>query len=161
MKNNISMGMGGTLVIVIFVVLCLTIFATLSFTTAYSDLKLVNKTQEMSSDYYTTEGNAEKKLSGIFDAMVEATPGDPDDYYHRLSSLLSQASDVKIISSDKNDFKIYYEVLGEKNQKICVTLRISNDETNIPEYEIVTWNLANIELPVYEEKFIDLWEGIE
>lgn len=161
MKNNISMGMGGTLVIVIFVVLCLTVFATLSFTTAYSDLKLVNKTQEMTYDYYTTEGNAEKRLSEIFDIMVEATQVDLNDYYHRLSVLLSQTEDVTVISSDKNDFNIYYEVHGNENQKICVTLRVSNDITNKPKYEIVTWNLANIELPVYEEKYIDLWEGIE
>ncbi|WP_312815951.1 hypothetical protein [Sedimentibacter sp.] len=161
MKNNISMGMGGTLVLVIFVVLCLTVFATLSFTTAYSDLKLVNKTQEMTSDYYIIEGIAEKKLSEIFNTMIAAAHGDINDYYHSLSALLSRIEDVTVINSDKNNFNIYYEVHGDKNQKICVTLRISNDITNKPTYEILTWNLANIKLPVYEEEYIDLWEGIE
>ncbi|WP_313344860.1 hypothetical protein [Sedimentibacter sp.] len=161
MKNNISMGMGGTLVIVIFVVLCLTVFATLSFTTAYSDLKLVNKTHEMTSDYYTIEGNAEKRLSEIFNVMIEAAHGDLNSYYHRLSDLLSRTEYVTVLNNDKNDFKIYYEVHGNKNQKICVTLRVLNDVTNKPKYEILTWNLANAELPVYEEEYIDLWEGIE
>ena len=39
-RTNVSVGMGGTLVVTVFVVLCLMIFAALSFTTAYSDLKL-------------------------------------------------------------------------------------------------------------------------
>lgn len=160
MKNDISMGMGGTLVIVIFVVLCLTVFATLSFTTAYSDLKLVNKTQEMISDYYETEGTAEKTLSEIYDIMIEAAVDNSDDYYNRLSVLLSSAEDVNILNDDKNDFKIYYETHGNKNQKICVTLKITKDASNKPRYEILTWNLSNIELPVYEEQYIELWEGI-
>jgi hypothetical protein len=28
-------------------------------------------------------------------------------------------------------------------------------------YEIESWNLSNIDLPVYEDDIIDLWEGIE
>lgn len=161
MKNNISMGMGGTLVIVIFVVLCLTVFATLSFTTAYSDMKLVNKTQEMTTDYYMIDGKAEIMLSKIYDMLIEAAHGDFDNYYDRLSQLILQADNIIVLNTDKNDFKIYYEVHGNKNQKLCVTLKVLNSEANSPKYEIITWNLANIELPVYEEKNINLWEGIE
>lgn len=160
MKSNISMGMGGTLVIVIFVVLCLTVFATLSFTTAYSDMKLINKTQEMTSEYYTIEGYAEIKLSEIYDKMIIASHGD-DNYFDRLSHLLLQSEDVVILNNDTNNFKIYYEVHDNRKQKICVTLKVLYNDTNKPTYEIITWNLANIELPVYEEENINLWEGIE
>jgi len=163
MKNNISMGMGGTIIIIIFVVLCLMVFATLSFTTAYSDLKLVNKTQEMTYDYYTIEANAEIKLSQIYDMMIQAARGnsDMDTYYKNLSELLSQTEDLKVLNEDENDFKVYYEVIGNNNQKICVTLKILYNEMDKTSYEILTWNLSNIELPVYEEENFDLWEGIE
>ncbi len=163
MKNNISMGMGGTIIIIIFVVLCLMVFATLSFTTAYSDLKLVNKTQEITYDYYTIEANAEIKLSQIYDMMIQAARGNSnmDTYYKNLSDLLSQTEDLKVLNEDENDFKVYYEVIGNNNQKICVTLKILYNEIDKPNYEILTWNLSNIELPVYEEENFDLWEGIE
>ncbi len=161
MKSNISMGIGGTLVIVIFVVLCLTVFATLSFTTAYSDMKLVNKTQEMTSEYYTIEGYAEIKLSEIYDMMIIASYGDNDNYYEILSHLLLQSEDVVLLNNDINNFKIYYEVHDNRKQKLCVTLKVLYNDANKPTYEIITWNLANMELPVYEEENINLWEGIE
>lgn len=171
--SNVSVGMGGTLIITIFVVLCLTIFATLSFTTAYSDLKLANKTEEMTYDYYAANAEAEDKLAEVYDVLMESNESliaDNNDiletktFYNILAENISNIEDVSIIerSEENNNFGLYYESSGQKNQKICVTLNIFYDEnTKVPHYEIVSWNLANIELPIYEEENIDLWEGNE
>lgn len=167
--SNVSVGMGGTLIITIFVVLSLTIFATLSFTTAHSDLKLAVKTEKISSDYYKTSSKAEKMLSDIYGAMMESSENiSADDsaiesklYFDTLSKKLSDLKDVDFVHEEEN-FSVYYESLGEMNQKICVSLDVLYDqENNVPYYEITSWNLANIELPVYEEENYDLWEGIE
>lgn len=64
-SSNISFGIGGTLIVTVFVVLCLMIFSVLAFTTAYSDFKLSVKTQEMTADYYKIHGLAEEKLAQI------------------------------------------------------------------------------------------------
>lgn len=154
--TNVSVGMGGTLIITIFVVLCLTIFATLSFTTAYSDLKLAKKTEEMTYDYYAANAKAEEKLAEIYDVIMKSNES--------VIENISNVEDVSVLeySEENNNFTIYYEALGQKNQKICVTLNIIYDELNKePHYEIASWNLANIELPIYEEENFDLWEGIE
>lgn len=167
--SNVSVGMGGTLIITIFVVLSLTIFATLSFTTAHSDLKLAVKTEKISSDYYETSSKAEKMLSNIYSAMMESrenisaegTAEESKLYFDTLSKKLSGLKDVDFVLEEEK-FSVYYESLGEMNQKICVTLEVLYDQdSNVPYYEITSWNLANIELPVYEEENYDLWEGIE
>jgi len=175
-SSSVSLGIGGTLIMVIFVSLCLTILATLSFTTAYSDLKLSKKTQVMTKDYYVASGRAEERLSQIYEEMLisksdlsnqlDKNISLKEDYYFVAKNRISKLEDLRIIESRNIDkyyiFTIYYESLGDFNQKICATLNIYYDElkTN-PYYEIVTWNLSNIEIPSYEEGIYDLWEGID
>ncbi len=167
--SNVSVGMGGTLIITIFVVLSLTIFATLSFTTAHSDLKLAVKTEKVESDYYKTSSKAEEMLSEVYSAMMvskeyisaDNTANEDELYFDTLSKKLSEIEDVDFVY-EEGKFTVYYESLGEMNQKICVDLEVFYDQNNNETYyEITSWNLANIELPIYEEENYDLWEGIE
>ncbi|HNZ83407.1 MAG: hypothetical protein KBA50_04120 [Sedimentibacter sp.] len=152
-RTNVSVGMGGTLIITVFVVLCLMIFAVLSFTTAYSDLKLSNKAQEITADYYSIHGRAEEKLAEISDVLYDT------DVNESKESILRKLSDIDGIDIDEENLNIQYEVSGEKNQKITVALNLFfTDRAN---YEIRAWNLSNIELPVYEDEIIDIWEGID
>lgn len=166
--SNVSIGMGGALILTIFVVLCLTVFSVLSFTTAYSDLKLANKTEEYTSDYYKVHGIAEEKLAEIYVVLmsinenISSTNTLQEAFINNAAEAVSKLNGVSIIELNNNTFSLYYEIFGDKNQKLCVTLKILYDEEkNIPYYDIVTWNLEPIELPVYEEENYDLWEGFE
>lgn len=152
-RTSVSVGMGGTLVITVFVVLCLMIFALLSFITACSDLKLSNKAQEISADYYNIHGRAEKKLAEISDALYDIDINESKD------SLLENLSSIDGIDIDEENLSIQYEVAGEKNQKLTVALNIFYRDRTY--YKIEAWNLSNIELPVYEDEIIDIWEGID
>lgn len=175
LTGNVSIGIGGTLIMVMFVVLCLTIFAILSFTTANSDLKLSKKTEESIADYYDIHGRAEEKLSEVYQKLIdvqnelmletENNISITDKFYVVATQKIMALDDLSIIKSyednQDNYLTIYYEVFGELNQKICVTLNILYDEIkNQPYYEIVSWNLSNINLPGYEEELYDLWEGV-
>lgn len=156
--SNVSIGMGGALIITIFVVLCLTIFSVLSFTTAYSELMLAKKAEEITYDYYSIHGKAEEKLAHIYEALISA--GENIESENIATETLSEVEGVSIISSNDDSIKVYYEALGDKNQKICVNLNIMYAKVNKrPYYDIKTWNLTTIELPVYEEENIELWEG--
>jgi len=156
-RSNSDVGFGGTIIIVIFVVLCLTILSTLSFTTAYSDLKLSKKTEEITADYYAAHGKAEEKLEEIYGILISEDA-------ESAKGIVKELKGVTVIEEDvsNNNYLIYYESLGDKNQKICVTLNIFYDENTMkPYYEITSWNLANIELPEYEDENYDLWKGID
>jgi len=165
--SNVSIGMGGSLIIIVLVVLCLTIFSVLSFTTAYSDLKLAKKTEEMTFDYYKTHGKAEEKLAEIYEILILSTKNISGEnasevFFNTTSGALAEIEGVSIIGSNNDSLKIYYEASGDKNQKICVTINIMYDKiSDRPYYDIETWNLSIIELPVYDEENFDLWEGFE
>lgn len=152
-RTNVSIGMGGTLIITIFVMLCIMIFVTLSFATAYSDLKLSKKAQEITADYYNIHGKAEEKLAEISDVLYDININEEKE------NILRKLSDIDEIAIDDENLIIQYEVLGEMNQKISVALSILHSDKFC--YEIETWNLSNIELPVYEDENIDIWEGIK
>lgn len=154
-RTEVSLGMGGTLIITVFMVLCLMIFAALSFTTAYSDLKLSMRAQDMTVDYYYIHGQAEEKLSQISDVLFDSNINDS------TNSIIKNLSKIEGLSLiDEENLTVQYQVLGEKNQKISEELNVLND-ANKYYYEITTWSLSNIEVPLYEDEIIDIWEGIE
>ncbi|MDF2677583.1 MAG: hypothetical protein K0Q97_1908 [Bacillota bacterium] len=167
-NNKISAGIGGSLIIVIFVALCLTVFSVLSFTTAYSDLKLSKKSESMAKDYYYVNGETEQKLSEIYELLINTNDNlisigiaTKENFNHAVINELEKINGLSIVDKNNEFITIYYEVFGKENQKICVTLNILYDDTiNIPYYKIKSWNLANINALNYEEENYDLWEGI-
>ena len=60
---------GGAVIIIIFVVLCLTIFGLLSFATAFADKKLADRNLESIARYYRADAEAELKLAQAYDAL--------------------------------------------------------------------------------------------
>ena len=57
---------GGAIIIIIFVVLCLTIFGLLSFTTAFADKKLADRNLLNIRQYYAADASASEKLARIY-----------------------------------------------------------------------------------------------
>lgn len=70
-KGSFKMGVGISSLLLIFVVLCLTTFAVLSYLTANADHKLTDKTGDTVSAYYAADGAAQQKLADIDDALKE------------------------------------------------------------------------------------------
>ena len=166
--SDVSIGMGGALIITIFVVLCLSVFSALSFTTAYSDLKLANKTEEFTNEYYKIHGMAEESLAEIYVVLMSVNESlSTEDISKKLfinnaAEAVVKLNGISVTELTNDTLTLYYERLGDKNQKLCVTLNVMYDETrSIPYYDIVTWNVASIQPPVYEEENFNLWEGFE
>jgi hypothetical protein len=64
-SKNIGLSVGTSSILVIFVLLCLTTFATLSMVSANADYKLTERAAEAVSDYYAADTAAEELLAGI------------------------------------------------------------------------------------------------
>lgn len=148
-KTNAPIGVGGILIITVFISLCLMIFAVLSFATAYSDLKLAKRAQAMTEDYYGIHGKAEEKLSEISDVLFEANTNETSE---KIKDRLAGIDGVSLM-----DEEIQYEVQGDNNQKISVTLNILHNSTGYY-YEIESWKLSNIYIPDYGDEIIDVWK---
>ena len=73
-KNDANtLNVGGAIIIIIFVVLCLTIFGLLSFTAAFADKKLADKNLVNIQQYYHADAEAEKKLAQIYNAVISVS----------------------------------------------------------------------------------------
>lgn len=58
MKRQWGIGVGSASVLIIFVLLCLTVFATLSLVSAQADLRLAERAAETTAAWYEADGRA-------------------------------------------------------------------------------------------------------
>ena len=79
-----TINIGGAGVIVIFTVLCLVIFGMLSFSAAFADKKLTDRTLENMARYYMADLEAEEKLAEIY-----AERENPGIIYYKTDYLIS------------------------------------------------------------------------
>ncbi len=71
-KSEIQFGVGGSSILMIFVILCLTTFGILSFVTANADYKISAKNAETVKNYYKAYADAQTKLQQIDGALLDA-----------------------------------------------------------------------------------------
>ena len=71
-KNMTGISIGSSSVLVIFVVLCLTTFATLSLVSARADYKLTQRTAQATAEYYAADTKAEETFQKLSRALGSA-----------------------------------------------------------------------------------------
>ncbi len=111
-KNDqgISTGTGGISILAIFVVLCLTTLATLSFVSARADYNLATKTAKSSQQFYAADALAEEKLA---DVMGAVRGNDWKTAVEALGCTVEPAQDKALILYDVpvNEIKTLYVVI--------------------------------------------------
>ncbi len=112
-KMNIPAPVGGSSLLVIFSVLCLTIFSLLVLATVKADERLANDSCEAVSAYYEADCEAERILGKLRAGIVEDGVVQKDDCYT-------------------------YSCPVSDTQNLCVVVEITGDD-----YEILQWKLEN------------------
>ncbi len=139
-KKITDFGVGASSIIMIFVVLCLTTFSLLSFSSAKSSLRLANKSKE----YYTAFGDAELKanqtLSKIDDKLAKAQTS--FDYGSEVSGL-SSIDGVKV-KFNGNNYNISYSVPVLKDTYLNIELNVPANPSAY-RYNIIKWNTSSTE----------------
>ena len=145
---------GGAIIIIIFVILCLTIFGLLSFMTAFADKKLADKNLTNIEQYYGADSEAEKRLAQIYNAVLSAPDiSDTDNIKTALNfdasvtetdsgitvSYTTPMNDIQAVSSEIN---FYYNTAGN-------TLAY-----NISEWKVVL--TSEFDKFQYDDKHLDL-----
>jgi len=114
-NESAAINAGGAIIIIIFVVLCLTIFGLLSFTTAFADKKLADRNLLNIRQYYEADALASEKLAKIYNAVYShysnysETQRDKQDKQDKLNlsqldlSDLSDLTDVTLLTADLAD----------------------------------------------------------
>ncbi len=76
-KQGAGLGIGYVSIMIIFAVICLTIFAVLSFQSAYSNSALTQKSTVYLREYYDADGRSQEVLAQL-DGIALDTGGEPD-----------------------------------------------------------------------------------
>ncbi len=147
-KRRAEMGVhiGSASIVMIFAVLCLTIFATLSFQTASYEQKLAQKTAVTAEAYYMADSKAEEIYQMICSALKTGTD------YTQLSELHKDV-DLKIAQLGKETL-LYYAVPIDDKQELQIVLSFNSDGV----LRTVQWNAVATTRWEYDDT-IRVWDG--
>lgn len=134
--NRSGMGVGSASIILVFAVLCLTIFALISFTAANVDKTMLNISAKIIQDYYEADTRAECILAEILasDIIPDTIQG------------------VEIDTEEDWDIEyVRFECPVSDNKTLYVEIALGDDF-----HEILAWRLQDIGLWEPDEK-LPVW----
>ena len=164
MKKNGSAGLnvGGASIMMIFVLLCLTTFATLSVVSASADLNLTRKAVASSDKYYKADALAEQKLAEI-DAQLQNHPSGVINPETCLESAMQRIRDhVEGVefSLHGNGFAASYAIPIDENQELRASLFVTADSNLSLSWQRQSWQVYNTGEWDLGDDTLDLWDGI-
>lgn len=149
-KSSGGIHVGTSLVLVIFVLLCLLTFATLSLITVQSDINLTSSAATRVRSYYNLYGQSEFLLSNI-DAFLNETYNSSDNgdaYYDVISDKLedtintvaqNESINIENVKYSEDTNLLTYTVVFD-NKGILVTMKLKY----LPDkYDIIAYKSVN------------------
>lgn len=139
-KESTPFGTGMSSLLMIFVVLCLTVFGVLAYMTARADDRLTQRSAEMVQAYYQADAAAEEALAQLDAALLELEPeaalesagftvdGGPETWNGSLEISIQ-------------DTRVYQLQVVVEQGSYRVTARQTVDHA------------------VWEEEYLDVWDG--
>lgn len=135
-RKSIGVNIGSSSILLIFVILCLVSFATLSIVSANADYKLGRKILTRTTAYYDACNQAEKSIAAIDKTLWEVyeSVADEEEYFATVGHSKSYVIPV----SDLQNLSIELEILYP----------IQPGDTC---YRIKSWQVINIEQIEYDD----------
>lgn len=162
-KRGAGINVGGASILVIFIILCLTTFATLSLVSANADLRLTEKAAKATTEYYAADTRAEETLA-LIDAMLQdrrLLAAGPEAYASAvIGGLPSAAPNVSVEPPGDGFLTVHFSEPINENQELAVTLRIPTDPAGSGSRLVRTgWQVRNTDEWQPEQEGLDLWSG--
>lgn len=142
---------GSSSLLVVFLVLCLVTFATLSLSSAKSNYTFSQRLADRRTDYYEASRKAELLLDSIDNVLAETYESSTLPYYSEAEKQLSELTlneDVKDIVLETNFSaktpSVAYSIPINKNQTLSVVLELTPvDNTAEGFYQIKEWKTVS------------------
>lgn len=125
-KFDFQIGTGITSIVMIFVVLWLTAFGVLSYSSAMADSNLNDKNMDNIRAYYSAEAKAQEIIAAIDTILYK---------YHEGEASLEEISNIKGVIFEGD--KVSFSVDMEENRILSVVLQINEEADN--RYTIVEY----------------------
>lgn len=109
-KSTFGVNVGTSSLLLVFVILCLVSFATLSLVSANADQKLNQKIIDKNAAYYNACNSAEEKLSSIDATLMNIylEAGSAEEYFNQAGEYIDFAIPISDIQSLSVSVKIKY-----------------------------------------------------
>lgn len=157
-----GINVGGSSILIIFVLLCLTTFATLSLVSANADYILAQKSADTTQEFYLADTMAEQKLSEIDAclAQAESAAADEEGYFLKSKELLDNINGISFEETDPSHLKIQFAIPSGKNAEICVTVEVQYPKASgQPRFMRKDWSLRNTLDWDNSGNTMNLWDG--
>lgn len=160
-KSSVSISVGTSSILVIFVILCLTTFSALSLISAKADYALSQKAQIAADNYWQAHNTAAQTLKDIDSVLTQAISKavsyeEYERYALELLALNKNLSSVDFTPAQNNTAKLQFCVPIDASQELLVELGLSFSPGR---YKVISWRSRNtVNWEEYETP-IDLWNG--
>lgn len=130
---------GTAFILVVFIILAMVTFATLSIVNTSNDSRFTEKVADRTAAFYQASNLAEERLADI-DALLEGCyMADRADYYRKVQSVLSDAADLECDFSLPAP-QVSYTVAMEQGWVLSVVLELPYpEESGASFYRILSW----------------------
>ena len=162
-KKSFHIGTGITSLLMIFVVLCLTTFGILSFSSANAEYALTKKNADYVTNYYGAYSKGAVVLSRIDSIIYQVRSSEEvadEEYFMAIENKLKEMElsegSLEIVKEDKG---LHVKFLCEisNNQELMLELMI-NERTGVKRYKVISCYVkSKIGDLSYEEELPDMW----
>lgn len=143
-RKSSGINIGSASIIMVFSVLCLTVFAVLSLITANSEYKLAVKSTDVIKNYYAADNAATEKL-----AVLKDTFDDGD-----FAAVQTKATELGIIcESAGEDVTLSFEEKVTDTQALSVKATYTSGDFRIDEWKLISTDEWNADAG------FELWDG--
>jgi hypothetical protein len=122
-RGGIRLSIGGSSILVIFVILTLTTFAALSLVSANADYSLSRKTMSASTQYYTADSRAEEMLMQIDTALADIPSG---SFFLTEAETALAGMDGVSAARDGDSLLVTYTIPVSDSQSLSVVLSVTD-----------------------------------
>lgn len=143
-RKSSGINIGSASIIMVFSVLCLTVFAVLSLITANSEYKLAVKSTDVIKNYYAADNAATEKL-----AVLKDTFDDGD-----FADVQTKATELGIICESAGaDVTLSFEEKVTDTQALSVKATYTSGDFRIDEWKLISTDEWNADAG------FELWDG--
>lgn len=130
-KSSFHLNVGTSSILMIFVILCLVCFATLSIVSANADNKLSSRVLERTTAYYNACNEAEISLSQIDDTLISAyqSSATMDDYFDAVGHTVTFTVPISDLQTLHVGIEILYPVSDEDTFYRITQWQVINEDS--------------------------------
>lgn len=160
-----GVNVGTSSILIIFILLCLVTFATLSVVSARADFLLSQKSSDMVQNYYEASNQAEETallidevLLNVWNTQTAETLHPSQEAYRAALLRANYPDSVTISRQEDGSIQFAYSVPAGESQSLSVVLSADIPRQGEPFYQVLCWKLS----PTGEwkpEEELHVWNG--